>query len=216
MTAEAPSPASHIPPAIVGQTVTLRAISRDDMLTLFRWRTDTSELHLLSSSKRIPLFEEFAAEMKRTLPQSITFLVIDKEDGQPIGYVQAYNLNMEAGWCFSTAYFEKPYRGTSQSTEAFVALLDYLFRYFDLRKVYTEVSEFNLDSMKFIEAGGFVEEGRFREHVWFDGKYWDSILFAVYQEVWAERRDQVRFLLDVGEDAAELLQEQHDQSGGLA
>ena len=134
--------------------------------TEFRQRADAPELHRLSSSKRIPTYEEFVSEMDRTLRQAITLMVLNKADNEPIGFVQAYNLNLEAGWCFTMMYADRQYRQSSQRVEAHVAFLDFLFRSLPLRKVYHEVHEFNLDSTRILQSGGFEEEGRFRQHVW--------------------------------------------------
>lgn len=210
--AESASFAATLPPAIVGRTVVLRPPSRDDLLTFFAWRADGSQPHLLSQSRRIPTYEEFIGEMERHQRQSIMLVVLDKEVNEPIGFVQAYNLNLEAGWCFATVYMTQDYRQSNRSTEAYICLLDFVFRRFGLRKVYVDVYEFGLDSMKLLMTGGFVEEGRFREHSWFDGRYWDVVRLAVYRDGWTEGRRKVGFLLGVGQEAAALLEEQQGAS----
>ena len=210
---ESASFSATLPPAIVGQTVVLRPPSRDDLLTFFAWRADASRPHLLSQSRRIPTYEEFVGEMERQQRQSIMLVVLDKETNRPIGFVQAYTLNLEAGWCLATVYTEPDYRQATQSTEAYICLLDFVFRRYGLRKVYVDVYEFDLDSMKLLIAGGFVEEGRFHEHAWFDGRYWDVVRLAVYQAGWGEGRKKVGFLLGVGREAAALLDEQRGAGG---
>jgi len=105
-------------------------------------------------------------------------------------------------------YADRQYRQSSQRVEAHVTFLDFLFRSLPLRKIYHEVYEFNLDATRILESGGFAEEGRFRQHVWYEDRYWDVIRFALYRDGWAEGRKRVRLLLDVGEDAAQLLAEQ--------
>jgi hypothetical protein len=76
------------------------------------------------------------------------------------------------------------------------------------------VSEFNIHPMKPLMAGGFVEEGRFREHTWHDDRYWDVIRLAMYREKWNEVRDRARLLLGVQEQAADMLEEQQARRDG--
>jgi len=37
------------------------------------------------------------------------------------------------------------------------------------------------------ERLGFVHEGRKRDYLWFDGKYWDMVQLAMLEHEWRER-----------------------------
>lgn len=74
--------------------------------------------------------------------------------------------------------------------------MDYLFTCFPYRKVYAETYEFNSDSRRALENGGFVQEGHFRQHVWYDGRYWDLYKYALYREWWPATRERGRRLRD--------------------
>jgi len=203
---------SDVPASITGRWVLLRAVSREDLPAFFRWRVDVFEMHLWASSKRVPTFEEFATELDQMLRQTITFLTVNKQTGQPIGFVQAYNLNLNEGWCYALVYTAPRYR-RGHGVEAYVGLLDYLFRSFNLRKIYADVFEFNADSMSPLMSAGFVEEGRFRQHVWFEKQYWDVIRFAIYRDDWYRFRERTHFVLGVAEEAADLLEQQAERDG---
>ena len=158
-----------------------------------------------SSSRRIPTLEEFSNEMDTMLHQCITMLVTNTETGEPIGFVQAYNVNREEGWCFFLAYFPPEYRQQRNGAEAAIAFFDYLFRNFNFRKIYMDVQEFNSDFLSAgVELGGFVEEGRFRQHTYYDGRYWDVTRLALYRDSWDELRELAMRVLVVGEDVAEV------------
>ncbi len=206
MTPAVKAPAT-LPAAITGRWVVLRPVSRDDFPTFFRWRSNVLDLHIWASSKRLPTYQEFQAEMDRLFSQSITFLVLSKRDGEPAGFVQAYNLNLPEGWCFTLAFTDAKYR-RGHGAEAYAGLLDYLFMNFALRKVYADIYEFNIDSMKPLKSGGFIEEGRFGQHVWFKDRYWDVVRLAMYRDAWDRFRDQTHMLVrstQEEEDLAERL-----------
>lgn len=192
----------------------LRPISQADYPALFEWRADLLELHIWGSSRKVPTWEEFLVEMSQLLSGSVTLLVLAREREQPIGFVQAFNHNPSDGWCFTVAYIRPEYRGRPHAAEAYIALLEYLFRSFPVRKVYADVSEFNIHPMKPLMAGGFVEEGRFREHTWHDDRYWDVIRLAMHREKWNEVRDRARFLLGVQEQAGEMLEAEQARRDG--
>jgi RimJ/RimL family protein N-acetyltransferase len=196
--------------SITGRWISLRPISKDDVPTFFRWRADMLNHHLWSSQKRIPTLEEFAAEADHLFRQSTTFLVMSNRDDAPAGFVQAYNMNPAEGWGFFVTYVTPQYR-RGYGVEASIALLDYLFRSYPLRKVYADVYEFNQQSISPLLSGGFVEEGRFRQHIWFRDRYWDVIRLAMYRDGWYKFRERTHFLLGVAEETAELMEEQAER-----
>ena len=205
MTQPTEPPPSALPSAFNGRWVSLRPVSRDDFLTLFGWRVDAFDLQQLLSSKRIPTYEEFVSEQERLLSQSLTLIAQDQEDGAPIGFVQAYNTNLEQGWSFMLCHFIEEYRPSPQAIEACAALIDLLFRRNSLRKIYMDVFEFRVESLKALLEGAFEEEGRFGQHVWYEDRYWDLVRFAVYREGWTEDQKQVLFRVSLGEEAGEAV-----------
>lgn len=167
-------------------------------------------------ARRVPTWEEFCSEIDQLARQSVFFLATLSADGTPIGFTQAYNLNVQDGWCFTAAYIVEPYRRSPHAAEAYIALLEYLFCSFPSRKVYADVFEFNIRPLKPLMAGGFVEEGRFREHTWHDDRYWDVIRLAMYREKWNEVRDRARLLLGVQQETEQILEEQAARVDGHA
>ena len=205
MTPTTQPPSQALPASFTGRWVSLRPVSRDDFITLFGWRVDAFDLQHLLSSKRIPTYEEFVSEQERLLSQSLTLIANDQEGGAPIGFVQAYNTNLEQGWSFMLCHFIEEFRPSPQAIEACAALIDLLFRRNSLRKIYMDMFEFRVDSLKALLEGAFEEEGRFGEHVWYEDRYWDLVRFAVYREGWAENQKQVLFRVSLGEEAAEAV-----------
>lgn len=200
--------------AHVGQFVTLRAVGRADYPIFLQWRTDIKELHVWSSARLVPTVEGFEAEMDRLLSQSTTLLALHNQSGEPIGFVQAYNINPTDGWCMLRVYFAPEYRGRETGIEACLIFVDYLFANIALRKIYIDLPEFNRGLLGSMFEGGLSEEGRFREHTWYEGRYWDSIRLALFLERWPELRERIRVTLQVGAEAAELVTEKQEEEVG--
>jgi RimJ/RimL family protein N-acetyltransferase len=188
---------TEVPPiAVNGRWINLRPVSSADYRSFLSWRTDVNELHVWTATRRLPTVEEFQEEIEKLLRQSITLLVERREGREAIGFMQAYNLNAGEGWTFSLGYIQPRYR-RGHGAEAYAWFLDYLFGNFPLRKVYADVYEFNMASMKPLITGGFVEEGCFKEHAWFRDRFWDVFRLAMYRDAWNEFRDRTHLLIGV-------------------
>lgn len=101
------------------------------------------------------------------------------------GLVVAYNANPQDNFCYLAVMTDK--RFGAGSVEAVALFLRYLFRYWPIRKVYVEALEFNLPQYaSAIRLGLFKEEARFKNHAFFNGRYWDLFVYAIYREAAAK------------------------------
>jgi len=94
-----------------------------------------------------------------------------KPDHRPIGTIWSYNLNLVDGHVFVSVFIESNYTGKGYGLDMFVLFVRYLFQAYPIRKVYCEVYEYNQHLTRV--------EGRFAEHKYFDGKYWDMLRISV-------------------------------------
>lgn len=154
-----------LPQSAVGRWVHLRPILPPDYPVLYTWAADLRELYLWSPDRRVLPYAEFVARVESTLRETQSYL-ITLPDGQPIGFLQAYDMNLVEGWCSALFYVTREYRRGPHPAEAGLILVDVLFKYFPLRKIYGDVFEYNEDSYKILVNGGFREEARLPNHIW--------------------------------------------------
>jgi RimJ/RimL family protein N-acetyltransferase len=136
----------------------------------------------------VPSSEQFSA----SLWQGVTaqFLVVSKVPKQMAGMVTFYKFSPQGRNGFIAAVAHPSFAGTGVMVEGVLLLIDYAFRTWDLRKVYFETLEFNL--LQFAGLGEMpIEEGRLRDHDEADGRSWDFVTFAIYQEDWLRHRDEL-------------------------
>ena len=81
----------------------------------------------------------------------------------------------------------KQYRGQGYGSEAIQWVLHWCFNYAGLHKVGCGAFAFNTGAVRLYEKLGFVLEGRQREHLWWNGKFWDLVLFGMLEDEWRER-----------------------------
>lgn len=86
------------------------------------------------------------------------------------------------------------WQGKGYGSEAIRWALDYAFRKAGLHKVRVRAFEWNVGAIKLYERIGFKHEGRERESLWHEGRFWDGIEMGMIDREWwelqKERRDE--------------------------
>jgi RimJ/RimL family protein N-acetyltransferase len=67
-------------------------------------------------------------------------------------------------------------------------IVDYGFREMGLHRIQLGVAPFNPAGIRAYEKAGFIEEGRYRESVLHDGRWYDEVLMSILDHEWAARR----------------------------
>jgi hypothetical protein len=67
-------------------------------------------------------------------------------------------------------------------------MLDHAFGALGLHRIALFVFEFNERAIRAYRRCGFVIEGRSRESIWRDGRWWDEIAMSVLESDWRSRR----------------------------
>jgi RimJ/RimL family protein N-acetyltransferase len=74
------------------------------------------------------------------------------------------------------------YRGQGYGTEAIKWVVDYGFRRAGLHKIKIDYFGHNEKAGKLYQRLGFVEEGRLRDELWHDGKWWEMVEMGMLEE----------------------------------
>jgi RimJ/RimL family protein N-acetyltransferase len=162
---------------------------------VYNWRSDVSSLHLWSTLRRIPPIEEFAEEFSQLVSTTNYFLVCAQDSAQPIGFVYAYNSSSVDGYAFFSQFMSERFRRGPHAVEAGLLFLRYLFSFYNLRKLYADVYEFNQIAFKTLTNAGFQSEGFTPEHILYSGTYWGMHRLALYRSDWEKLADRMAKLL---------------------
>jgi len=174
-----------------GDKVILRGIRREDLPLLWQFHND--------------LELELAGGGDPPMPQSLTRLEADfdreaanggrdgasfaiEADGILIGRCVLRNFDHTNQTCeLGIGIGNASYRDRGYGGDALRVLLDYAFRLRNVRKVWLVVNADNPRAMRLYTARGFVEEGRFRQHVWSNGRYIDLVQMGLLRDEWQPR-----------------------------
>lgn len=171
-----------------GKRLLLRALKREDLPRLCAFN-NALEIELAGGGDPpIPqslerLQAEFDQEAARGGRNGASFAI--EADGLFIGQCALFNFNDTARTCeLGIAIGDPDYLGKGYGREAIALLLDYAFRLRNFRKVYLTVNGDNERAQRAYRACGFIEEGRWRQHVWSAGQYTDLVCMGVFREEW--------------------------------
>jgi len=82
----------------------------------------------------------------------------------------------------------REYIGRGYGTDATPVIVGYAFREMGLHRIQLSVAPFNPAGIRAYQKAGFVEEGRRRQAVLHDGRWYDDVLMSVLDHEWAARR----------------------------
>jgi len=112
-------------------------------------------------------------------------------DGKVIGDIELHSRDRRSGVAaLGVAIYDREYLGRGYGREAIGLLLDWAFRMQNFRRVWLKTSSANQRALRCYRALGFVEEGRMREQLFFDGRYIDSIYMGLLRREWQAVREE--------------------------
>jgi len=177
---------------LVGELIRLRGVRDDDLPVLAAWEMDPGRLTTLSSWVVPP--SEAAARERITRwsandKDNLGF-AIETLDDPPVlaGNVGMWGARPKDRCATIGIALGREYIGRGYGTDAMRVIVSYGFREMGLHRIQLGVAPFNPAGIRAYEKAGFVEEGRLRESVLHDGRWYDEVLMSVLDHEWAARR----------------------------
>jgi RimJ/RimL family protein N-acetyltransferase len=169
-------------PALEGARVHLRPLTPQD----YDWILRLSTLPELGFRWRHPPGTLNPDQLPALLWQGVLaqFLIEHNTTGDRLGLAVAYQANMTHRTAYVAVLLDPGAHRLGWPLEGFKLFMRHLFDAFDLRKVYAEALDYNLDQYRGIIGRLAHEEGRLREHVYVGGAYHDMHLLAFYRSDW--------------------------------
>jgi RimJ/RimL family protein N-acetyltransferase len=183
-------PRAWFPEQLIGHRVVLRRHGPGNLAAFKRWYSDP-DIARLTRYQEGPMHP---AEIERFFaarvvgPDSMALAVHIRDSGRLIGSCAFSQLDGDSGSAlFLITLGEKDTWGQGYGTEASELMLEHAFRVLALHRVALSVFEFNERAVKSYLKVGFVIEGRARDAIWRDGRYWDEISMSILESDWRHR-----------------------------
>jgi RimJ/RimL family protein N-acetyltransferase len=181
---------------LAGERVRLRGVRDDDLPSLAKWETDPGRLATLSH-RVVPPSEAAAKERIAQWSANETDdlgFAIETLDDPPVlvGNIGLWGARPKDRCATLGIALGREYIGRGYGTDAVRVVVGYGFREMGLHRIQLGVAPFNLAGIRAYQKAGFVEEGRHRESVLHDGRWYDYVLMSILDREWAARRSSGR------------------------
>ena len=179
------------PDHIDGTQVVLRRHTRDNLSDFLRWYQDPEVARLTryqDGPMRPDEIERFFT-MRAMGPDSLAMGIHVRPTGRIIGSCAFSQLDADNGSVlFHITIGEHDAWGHGYGGEATSLMVDHAFASLGLHRVALSVFAFNERAIRAYRRCGFVVEGRARESIWRDGRWWDELAMSVLAPEWRARR----------------------------
>lgn len=110
-------------------------------------------------------------------------------DGRLIGSTSLFQVNAKnRSAMFGIAVADPAMRGKGYGSEMIDLMLEWGFWELNLHRIELRVMEFNEGAIALYERKGFEHDGRLRQAIWREGRYWDELVMSVLQPEWTPPR----------------------------
>ena len=181
------SPRTWFPESLAGDAVVLRRHVPANLRAFQRWYGDPAVVRLTRyqdspmNSAEIERF--FAARALGS--DSLAMAIHVRADDRLIGTCALSQLDADNGSAlFHITIGEKDAWGHGYGTEATRLMIDHAFGGLGLHRIALTVFAFNERAIRSYRSVGFVVEGRAREAIWREGRWWDEISMSILDADW--------------------------------
>lgn len=178
----------------VGGKVCLRAVEKEDYTEhMYRWANDPEFNKYLSHGIRptsVAMMNELYEDLRKK--DNAVFAIVDGATDTVIGIIGLHHISCQIRSAEYTIHIgEKEFWGSGAGSEATDYILQYAFDTLNLNKVWLGVAEPNVKAARFYEKKGFVHEGKSRDEIYREGRYFDSIRMSILRREYDKRRNNL-------------------------
>lgn len=198
------------PGEIVGRRIVLRRHRAENLAVVSRWYRDPEVARLTRYQTRPMPREEVERFFQTRLlgPDSVAYAIHVRLTDRLIGLTTFSSLDPDNGSVlFHITLGERDVWGQGYGTEAASMMLAHAFERLGLHRVGLSVFSFNERAIRSYEKAGFRIEGRLRDAIARDGRYWDEIQMGALRPEWLERFTAEDTVDEMSDDAAAVMSE---------
>lgn len=174
-----------------GNLVELRAITKENMNSLYKWRNDDEVSYWATGNS--PFFTNVSMEQLDHFFEQVSNLNKKDEcvfavytlEGKCIGIADYRDVDAVTHKAvIGLTIGDKEYWGKGFGTDAVQTLVKYLFLNLNMRKIQLDTWSGNKRAIRSYEKCGFQVEGVLREDVYVNGEYYDTVIMGLLREEW--------------------------------
>jgi len=184
-------PRRWFPERLEGDLIDLRRHTDANLEAFRRWYRDPEVVRLTRYQDGPMAPEEIERFFSTRVlgSDSLAFAIHVRATDRLIGTCAFSQLDGDNGSAlFHITIGETETWGHGYGTEATELMLEHAFERLGLHRVALAVFAFNERAIRSYRKVGFTVEGRARDAIWRDGRYWDELQMSVLEDDWREHR----------------------------
>lgn len=168
---------------LVGDRIYLSPRSVDDYEKYVEWLNDFQVTDYTGRSSKILTREAEKEYLEKNTNVEAVFAIVELETDKLLGSVGIENIDhINRSGTLGIFIGDKDYRSKGYGTEAIRLVLEYGFKYLNLKNINLDVLVCNERAIKCYEKCGFKEYGRRRKCKFVNGVYYDVINMDILDE----------------------------------
>lgn len=187
---------NHSSPLMNTRRIRLRVITERDRGFLYELMTSPQSGGRVRFAGATPSPEKIASSLWDSVLAQ--FVIEGVSSQKPLGLVAITSPNFRDGFAYISALGPPQTQGLGLIAEGVLLGFHYAFTTWPFRKVYMEATEESYSAFKSGLGRFFVEEGRLKEHAFWNGHFMDVLILAVYRQTWADHAPAMLKRLDPG------------------
>ena len=171
--------------------VALRRPRPDDLPGVVRWYRDPEIARLTRYQTRQMTQAEIERffQVRMLAVDALAYTIVELPDWRQIGFTTFSALDPDNGSVmFHITVGERDAWGRGLGTETTSLMLEHAFERLALHRVGLTVFSYNVRAIRAYEKAGFRIEGRLRDAIVRDGRYFDEVQMGVLADEWLEAR----------------------------
>lgn len=167
---------------LVGDRIYLSPRNTEDYEKFTEWLNDFETTDYLGRSGNIITLNEEKKYLENSNSVA-SFVIVTLDSDKMIGTVSLESIkSIDRTATLGIFIGDKEYRSRGYGTEAIKLILEYGFKYLNLKNIKLDLMAFNERALKCYKKCGFKEYGRRRKCKFINGKYYDSIAMDILAE----------------------------------
>ncbi len=183
----------------MGHKTRLRALTTADARILLESHQDSDAWRHGDDIKLPPSLEKIELNIQaRNQPSDNNcWLAIVDPTGALVGTVNVHGADQRHANFEYGVHIFREYRQMGYASEAVRLLMRFYFQELGYHRMWATVYEFNEPSLALHQHLGFQAEGRLRENLYTNGRYWDEVIFGLLANEAANQIAKLPALPDV-------------------
>lgn len=182
-------PTHHDSPLMSTRRIRLRVITDRDSVFLYEMMTSPHSGGRVRFAGATPSPDKIAASLWESVLAQFVIEGINSQ--KPLGLVAITSPNFRDGFAYISALGPPESQGLGLIAEGVLLGFHYAFSTWPFRKIYMEATEESYRAFKSGLGRFFVEEGRLKEHAFWNGRFMDLLILAVYREMWTHHTSRM-------------------------